>query len=92
MTTILSNGDRLCGISKPLFRALCDNILSAGTAINTHSFQGRMFGPFVLDETLSVTPVYHTVQKRVYVSADDFIIASLLLNPPPKTPCQLNIA
>lgn len=90
MTTLLSNGDRLCGITKPLFRALCENILTEGTPINTHSFHGRTYGPFVLDETLSVTPVYHTIQKRIYVSADDFIIASLLLNPPTKSPTNAN--
>lgn len=90
MTTLLKNGDRLCGITKPLFRSLCENILSAGTPINTSTFHGRMYGPFVLDETLSVTPVYHTTQKRVYVSEDDFIIASLLLEPTPAN--HLNVA
>jgi len=81
MTTLLQNGDRLCGITKPLFRSLCENILSEGTPINTSTFHGRMYGPFVMDETLSVTPVYHTKQRRIYVSVEDFIVASLLLEP-----------
>lgn len=90
MTTLLRSGDRLCGITKPLFRALCENILSKGTPINTSTFHGRLYGPFVLDETLSVTPVYHTIQKRIYVSAEHFIIASLLLEPIPTN--HLNVA
>ncbi len=90
MTTLLKNGDRLCGISKPLFRSLCENILLKGTSINTSTFHGRMYGPFVMDETLSVTPVYHTKQRRIYVAEDNFIIASLLLDPIPTN--HLNVA
>lgn len=54
MTTLLQNGDRLCGIAKPLFRSLCENILAEGYSHKYVNVHGRIYGPFVIDETLAV--------------------------------------